>query len=177
MFMIFLDQTQGDLMEKDKEPEPVQDEQEEQIEEQPEERADKPDEPDKSDKPVKKSRRKAVLLCLLVLLLVGAAAAGGWWWRDKAAKKTQKQQAADISSLQKTNASLKKQLAAAKAKNSKNTSEQTACALKSPSASATGNIKDSITSGNTAALGGYMAPTVNVIIAASEGLGPKTPDQ
>lgn len=128
-------------------------------------------------KPAKSTRRKKVLIGLLILILIAAAAGGAYWCRDKAAKKTEKQQAADISSLQQTNASLKKQLAAEKVKNATAGADQTACASKAPGASVIENIQASITSGNTAALGGYMAPTVNVIIAASEGLGPKTPDQ
>ncbi|HSE29162.1 MAG TPA: hypothetical protein VLA77_01080 [Candidatus Saccharimonadales bacterium] len=39
------------------------------------------------------------------------------------------------------------------------------------------NIADAINSGNTAALEGYMADTVTVIIAASEGIGDRTPAQ
>ncbi len=54
------------------------------------------------------------------------------------------------------------------------TPSQTACTSKSPSATTIDNIEASITSGNTAALEGYMATSVNVIIAASEGLGAKT---
>lgn len=43
-----------------------------------------------------------------------------------------------------------------------------------PTAAVIENIKASITSGNTAALEGYMAAKVNVIFAASEGLGERT---
>lgn len=39
------------------------------------------------------------------------------------------------------------------------------------------NISAAISSKNTAALEGYMANSVNVIIAASEGIGPQTPAQ
>lgn len=147
---------------------------------------DKEAEPTKAEeiakpvKPVKKTRRKAILLCLLIVILLGAAAGGSYWWRDKTAKAAEKQQAANITSLQQTTASLKKQLAAAeKAKNTKTTSaaNQTACASQSPDEATISNIEDSITSGNTAGLEGYMAPSVNVIIAASEGLGAKTPTQ
>lgn len=130
-------------------------------------------------KPVKKTRGKTILLSLLILILVGAAAGAAYWWRDKTAKESDKKQAANISSLQQTTTSLKKQLAAEKAKNAKAASAagQTACTSKSPSATTISNIEASITSGNTAALEGYMAPSVNVIIAASEGLGAKTPTQ
>lgn len=43
-----------------------------------------------------------------------------------------------------------------------------------PKAADVENIKASITSGNTAALEGFMAAKVNVIFAASEGLGERT---
>ncbi len=46
-----------------------------------------------------------------------------------------------------------------------------------PTAEELDNIKASITSENTAALEGYMAASVNVIIAASEAYGPQTPVQ
>lgn len=129
--------------------------------------------------PAKSTRKKKILLSLLVLILIAAAAGGAWWWRDKAAKKTEQQQAADISSLQQTNASLKKQLAAEKAKNTKAGAGagQTACASKSPGTTTISNIQDSITSGNTAALEGYMAASVNVVTAGSGGSAAKTPTQ
>lgn len=130
----------------------------------------------KLPKPVNKSRRKKILLCLLILFLIALAGGGGWWWRDKTAKKTEKKQAANIAVLQSSNASLKQQLAAAKAKNS-SAKDQTLCAVKPPSTSAIDNIQASITSGNTAALEGYMAPSVNVVHAAADALAPKTPSQ
>jgi len=46
-----------------------------------------------------------------------------------------------------------------------------------PSADTLENIKASITSDNTAALEGYMAASVNVILAATEAYGPQTPTQ
>lgn len=130
----------------------------------------------REERPAKKSKRKAVLLVLLVLLLA-ALAGGALWWCHKDAKETEQKQADKISSLQEKNASLKKQLATQKAKNAKDDSGQTACASKAPDAAAADNIKASITSGNTVALEGYMASKVDVVIAASEGAGPKTPSQ
>ncbi|MFA5003837.1 MAG: hypothetical protein WC498_00995 [Candidatus Saccharimonadales bacterium] len=130
-------------------------------------------------KPVQKTRGKAIVFGVLILLLLVAAAGGAWWLRDRSAKTTDKQQTATISSLQQTTASLKTQLAAEKAKNAKTspTASTLACTPKAPGATTISNIEASITSGNTAALEGYMAPSVNVIIAASEGLGAKTPTQ
>lgn len=121
-----------------------------------------------------RSRKKTILIVLLVLVLLAAAAGAAYYWRDMSAKEKEKQQASDLSSLQQKNSKLEKELADAKAK-SGSTTDETACTSKSPSAAAIGNIEASITSGNTAALEGYMASSVNVIIAASEGLGMKTP--
>lgn len=127
-------------------------------------------------KPATKNRKKTILLIVLVLVLVGAAAGAAYWWRDMSAKEKEKQQASDLSSLQQKNTKLEKELADEKTKNG-GTPDQTACTSKSPNAAAISNIEASITSGNTAALEGYMAPSVNVIIAASEGLGMKTPTE
>lgn len=123
-----------------------------------------------------RSRKKTILIVLLVLVLLAAAAGAAYYWRDMSAKEKEKQQASDLSSLQQKNSKLEKELADAKAK-SGSTTDETACTSKSPSAAAIGNIEASITSGNTAALEGYMASSVNVIIAASEGLGMKTPTE
>jgi hypothetical protein len=130
-------------------------------------------------KPIKTTRGKTIILGLLIVVLVGTAAGGSYWWRDKTAKEAEKQQVANISSLQQTTASLKKQLAAEKAKTTKTASApgQLACTSKAPDATTISNIEASITSGNTAALEGNIATSVNVIIAASEGLGAKTPTQ
>jgi len=126
-------------------------------------------------KPAKKTRRKTILLGLLIAVLLVAAAGGSYWWRDKTAKASENRQTADISALQQTTANLKKQLAAEIAKNAKTAAP--ACVAKAPGATTIDNIETSITSGNTAALEGYMAASVNVITAASEGLGAKTPTQ
>ncbi|OGL30902.1 hypothetical protein A3F37_00475 [Candidatus Saccharibacteria bacterium RIFCSPHIGHO2_12_FULL_41_12] len=129
--------------------------------------------------PIKKSKGKKSLLVLLVLILMGASAGGAYWWREQTAKDFQKQQAADIASLKQTTESLKKQLADEKAKNAKSTSApaKTACTPKAPTASVIENIKASITSGNTAALEGYMATNVDVTIAGSGAPTANTPTQ
>jgi cytoskeletal protein RodZ len=133
---------------------------------------------EQKDKPIEKKRRKTFLLGLLILLLVAAAAGAGYWIRDRSARTTENQQAATITSLQQTSANLKNQFVAEKAKNTTTeTSKATACTPKAPSIAAISNIEASITSGNTAALEGYMASSVNVIFAASEGLGTRTSPQ
>lgn len=128
-------------------------------------------------KPTKKTRGKVILLSLLVLILVAAAAGGAYWWRDKTAKESENQQAANISSLQKTKASLSKQLADEKAKNKKAAASEQACTTQSASGNTISNVEASITSGNTAALEGYMATSVNVVTAGSSPSSAKTPTQ
>ena len=114
------------------------------------------------------------LLVIVVLLAIGAAA--GWYWRDTSAKDVQSAKQAEITSLQNKVTKLEKDVADAKVSTS-TTSGSSVAQSKSPSASVLENIQASITSGNTAALEGYMASTVTVIIAASEGVGERTPTQ
>jgi len=139
----------------------------------------KPTEQVQKVKSPKKILGGKVLFIILTLVLIGAAAGASYWWRDKTAKELEQKQTTDISSLHKTVTNLEKQLASEKAKNTKTvvSTVQTTCTPQSPDASVVSNIKASITSGNTAALEGYMASSVNVIIAASEGIGPSTPTQ
>lgn len=146
---------------------------------------DKPEEPSEelqTTKPAKENRGKingkTLKTALLIALLVLAAAGASYWWRNKTANEAEKKQAATITSLQQTAASLEKQLAQEKAKTATAGAPAAApCTAKAPTAAVIENIEASITSGNTAALEGYMAASVNVIIAASEGLGAKTPTQ
>lgn len=56
-----------------------------------------------------------------------------------------------------------------------NTVSTTACT--SPTSSEISNIESAVSSGNTAALEGYMANPVKVILAATEGIGDQTPTQ
>ena len=73
------------------------------------------------------------------------------------------------------NTALKKQLAVIQATSTLVPDNQATCTAKAPTAQVIESIKSSITSGNTAALEGYMAPSVNTILAASEGVGAITP--
>jgi hypothetical protein len=118
---------------------------------------------------------KILLVILLVLVLASSAAGAAYWWRDKTAIEQEKTNTDDIAKLEKQVASLTKKLAAAEASTAIEPADGTECTAVAPSATVIENIKASITSGNTAALSGYMAPSVNVIIAATEGVGPSKP--
>jgi len=139
---------------------------------------EKPIEGLKSPKKVKDKKKliRTVLLILLIIVFAGASAAATYWWRDRVANDSKGKQDVRIASLEKEKTSLKKQLAVAKASNT-TAADQSTCTSKSPTVSVIESIKASITSGNTAALEGYMASSVNVILAASEGIGPSTPAQ
>lgn len=118
---------------------------------------------------IRKSSGTSLLVLLIVLLM--AAGAGAYWWRDKQAKNHANSQQVEIANLQKRVAELeKKPVTETTAK----PGQETATA---PSAATIANIKSSISSNNTSALEGYMASTVKVIIAASEGIGDRTPAQ
>ena len=128
-------------------------------------------------KPSKKSPLKIILLILIVLILIGSAAGAAYWWRDKSALEAADKQAAEISALETEKADLEKLLAAAESGDALVTdvTTPTVCSAIAPTATVIESIKASITSGNTAALAGYMASSVNVILAATEGVGPSTP--
>ena len=113
------------------------------------------------------------VVVIVFLLAIGAGA--GWWWRDKDAKDMQNFKQAEITSLQDRVAQLEKD--AADAAKASSTSTTTTTESKRPTAAVLENIQASITSGNTAALEGYMASSVRVILAASEGVGDRTPVQ
>jgi len=128
-------------------------------------------------KPAKKSVLKTVLLIAGILILAGLAVGGTYWWRDKTANDFEKKQSDEISSLDKTITSLEKQLADANYQLNGGNAAEITCEVKSPTDKIISNIQASITSGNTAALEGYMAASVNVVFAASGGAGSKTSAQ
>ncbi|NCQ53849.1 hypothetical protein COV88_00565 [Candidatus Saccharibacteria bacterium CG11_big_fil_rev_8_21_14_0_20_41_19] len=120
----------------------------------------------------KKYVLKAILLIIIVLALAAAAAGAAYMYRDGVAVSAEKQKTDEIAALNTKAAGLQTKLDAEIAKNATTVTAPTSVA---PGVAAAANIKASITSGNTAALEGYMATSVNVIIAASEGVGPSTP--
>lgn len=138
--------------------------------------------PQETPKPPKlnknpKNWKKIFLMSLVSLILVGAGASAGYFWRDKDAKSQAKTSQAENTSLKEKLAKSEKDLADAKKTTTTTTTTTTDTACIAPTADAKSNIEASITSGNTAALEGYMASSVKVIIAASEGLGDRTPAQ
>jgi hypothetical protein len=120
----------------------------------------------------KRTNKNLPIVLLIVLLLAGGA--GAYWWRDKEAKAQAKKQAAEISTLQ-ARVSQLEALDAAKSERAADVSDAVSTTV--PTAAVKENIIASIKSDNTAALEGYMAPTVRVIIAASDGIGDRTPTQ
>lgn len=113
------------------------------------------------------------LWAILVVVLLAADGYGVYYWQqqkvDEQASKTAELQK-QVDDLEKEKADLKKQV-----KSAKSAAEEASASA--PSAADLENIKAAITSGNTAALEGYMADSVTVILAASEGLGSRTPTQ
>lgn len=131
----------------------------------------------------KRAFSKTILFIILTLILVASAAGASYWWRDKIATEFEKDQATEISSLQKTIVDIEKKLISEKAETPgtgtsvETDDDDTACEPVAPAYSVLENIQASITSGNTQALEGYMAASVNVILAATEAYGPQTPTQ
>lgn len=127
-------------------------------------------------KPSDEKSKKNMLVCLLIVLLVALVVGGATYlWRDSVASDLEKQQAAQISTQKATIAELENQLA-----NTETTvaaDDSGPCTEVAPDAATLDNIKASINTGNTAVLSGYMASTVNVILAATEAYGPQTPAQ
>lgn len=110
---------------------------------------------------------------VLIVILMAASAGGAYWWRDNRATSESKTQAATINSLTKDKQNLQKQIAdlkAAAVASTTSTAQPTTCTPKAPDATTISNIEASITSGNTAALQGYMATTVQDVYAAADAI-------
>lgn len=119
-------------------------------------------------KPVVRISKSKNLVWPVIVLVLAIIGAGAYLWRDNQASKKENESSKTISSLNEKIANLEKQIA-----DSKNSSSSLACTQ--PTASAKENIIASITSKNTAALEGYMADSVKVVIAASEASFERTP--
>lgn len=120
----------------------------------------------------KKSFKKGLLIILAVILTI-AAAGLGYWLSDISNNEIE-------SGLNKEITTLKEQISNL---NNKLDDESDSDVLeqidntKAPSNETLDNIKAAISIGNTQPLEGYMASVVRVILAASEGIGDRTPAQ
>lgn len=133
---------------------------------------------DKKPKNRKPVLKIIVIVLGIILLLLGSFYLG-YWYRGINAKTELDKANQQINELQQQkqeaeDAKNKLQTELDELKASKTT---TTTNSNVPTAAVKANIEDSIKSGNTAALEGYMASTVKVIIAASEGIGNRTPAQ
>lgn len=129
-----------------------------------------PTEQKETPEKIKVSRKfpaKKLLMVLASLVLLAAAAYGGYYLRGR---KTSSENQTVIDALEKKVSNLEK---AADATDPTDTEPATDTTVL-PTADQLENIEASISSGNTAALEGRMATTVTVVIAASEGMGPRT---
>lgn len=131
----------------------------------------------KKDKGGKKDLIKKILAILLALLLLLAASYGGYWYKGQQAKKESDEKQQQIDKLEEEKKKTEEELAAEKSKKSSDSDSESSATKTKPSESDLENIEASITSGNTAALEGYMASKVNVIMAATECCGSRTPAQ
>ncbi|HSX00234.1 MAG TPA: hypothetical protein VLH38_04325 [Patescibacteria group bacterium] len=116
-------------------------------------------------------------LAVIILLLLLAAA--GWLaWQLKQCKDEDKKTTVTNTQLEQKVASLNKQLVTTKATASNSASTSSAaCAVTSIPQSLKDNMADAVKSKNYAALAGYMASPVTVVIAASEKGGSESPAQ
>lgn len=132
----------------------------------------------RKEKRDRKNIRSILIHSLFVMILMGLAASATFWWRDTTANDFEKKQSVNIATFQKSMLSLQEQLAEEKTKTSElkvDSGGEAPCSVVSPGITVADNIKASITSGNTAALEGYMASDVHSVIAASEAMGQDTP--
>jgi Tfp pilus assembly major pilin PilA len=122
---------------------------------------------------IKKDRKNMMWPLIAVLLLL--AGLGAYYYRDNQAKNQHKTDTATITKLQADLKTANAKTAAAETTTTTTPTESETATV--PTAAVKENVIASIKSGNTAALEGYMASTVSVIIAASEGVGNRTPAQ
>lgn len=121
-------------------------------------------------KPMVKINKSKNILWPVVTLLILGAGIGAYFWRDNQANKNKSENTKTINVLNEKIATLEKQVA-----ESKSNVNNFACATLT--ASTIENITASITSKNTAALEGYMADSVKVVIAATEASFDRTPEK
>lgn len=126
-------------------------------------------------KPKEKGIKRNATLAVLVIILLIVSAAGAYLWRDQQASQQSKELEEKISTLEKQVKSLKEKDAkndesdesSEDTENNEEPSEEESV----PTDETVANIKDAVSSGDYEALKSHMADKVNVIIAASEGVG------
>ncbi len=123
--------------------------------------------------PAKKTRKiKPMYWRLLALTVAGAAILGVYFWQTNELANTQDKYDAQIADLQDKITNLQKELKASSDK--KSTDKRVVSEV---SAEVKENVDAALESENYAALESYMADSVRVVIAASEGVGDRTPAQ
>lgn len=131
------------------------------------------------DKPVKKKGHLGLILFHLVALpiIIGSSAGAMYVWQGDLAAKELKVQKDLVIAANKKLATEVAKTAGLLGTPTNCLVPATDCVAVAPTASVIENIKASITSGNTQALEGYMAASVNTILDATEAYGPQTPTQ
>jgi hypothetical protein len=119
----------------------------------------------------KKKKVKTGYLVALGITVAITALVGVYVWQTNEAKKKSDEYTSQIKELEAKIAAFE---AATKKTETENSQKRT---VASPSAEVTANVIDAVGSKNYAALEAYMADSVNVILAASEGIGARTPAQ
>lgn len=117
-----------------------------------------------------KKNNKRIVYVLAIFLFIIATSALTYWLTDMSNSDIESRLNNEIKQLKSENDSLNKDL---KDKSDTDTIKQSGD-TKTPDENDLGNIKAAISTGNTEPLQGYMAQTVSVILAASEGMGDRT---
>ncbi|MEI6237026.1 MAG: hypothetical protein WCP03_00290 [Candidatus Saccharibacteria bacterium] len=127
----------------------------------------------KTEKTKQKTKNKYLVPILIALVVILAVSTTYFGWQYKQLKDEKNQAQSQVEALNKQVSSFLKGLVDKTSPAPTPTPTITPVITKSMK----DNISAAISSKNTAALEGYMAPSVNVILAASEGIGPQTPAQ
>ena len=120
----------------------------------------------------RKSKLKRIGVIVGIFAIIGGVGAGVYFWQESNIQSLQKQHEEEIATLNSTIEALKKDISDTAAKE-KTTTKDTADAA----AAAKAAISSAVSSDTFTALGPLMADSVRVIIAASEGIGNRTPAQ
>ncbi|MBI4033451.1 hypothetical protein HY379_00450 [Candidatus Saccharibacteria bacterium] len=132
-----------------------------------------PVEPSQPAPPQEKHKGRAGrwLRFLLAVVLIAGAGASAYYWRDSEAKDKDQLSSSQIDQLEQQNSKLQKDLKAAQGDAAKAADKAV------PSADTLKKIQDAVKAGKYADIQSLMAAKLNIIIAASEGLGTRTSAQ